>query len=81
MMEDTSVLCAVQAGEIYEHYKGKQYKIITVSYCSETLSRSVVYEALYANNVSQIWHRPYDMFCGLIDNDGKQVKRFKRVDG
>jgi len=70
----------IKPGDLYEHYKGKQYKIIGVSCCSETLTWSVVYQALYDNEVSEMWHRPLEMFIGNLIVDGKEVKRFVRVD-
>ena len=70
----------IQPGDLYEHYKGKQYKIIGVSCHSEDLSWYVVYEALYQNEVSTVWHRPLDMFLGMLEVDGKMVQRFKRVE-
>lgn len=74
------MITKIQAGEIYEHYKGKQYKVISVSCCTESLQLAVVYQCLYDNNVSQIWHRPLDMFLGNLVVDDKEVQRFKRVD-
>lgn len=70
----------IKPGDIYEHYKGKRYKIIMVSCCSETLSWYVVYETLYANAVSSLWHRPLEMFLGSCMVDGKEVVRFKRIE-
>ncbi len=70
----------VQPGDLYEHYKGKQYRILNVSCNTEDLTWYVVYEALYDNDVSQIWHRPIDMFLGELEVDGKVIQRFKRVD-
>jgi hypothetical protein len=70
----------IQAGDLYEHYKGNQYKIIGVSCHSEDLSLHVVYEALYDNVVSRVWHRPLEMFLGTLEVDGQIVQRFKRVE-
>ena len=62
---------------IYEHYKGKRYKVIAVATFSEDINEQfVVYEALYPNKVSQIWARPLTMFLETIEIDGKQVPRF-----
>jgi hypothetical protein len=66
-------------GDIFKHYKGNLYKVICVSCDSEDLSWYVVYETLYDNKVSTIWHRPLDMFLGFLEVDGKLVKRFEKV--
>jgi hypothetical protein len=69
----------VKVGDIYEHYKGNRYKILAVSCHSEDLSWYVVYETLYNNPVSTIWHRPLEMFLGTIELNGKVVPRFKLI--
>jgi len=66
-------------GAIFEHYKGKRYKILGVSCHSEDLTWYVVYETLYDNPVSRIWHRPLDMFLGMHEVNGVVVERFRRV--
>ncbi|MEK7117678.1 MAG: DUF1653 domain-containing protein [Patescibacteria group bacterium] len=62
---------------IYEHYKGKKYKVIGVAKHSETLEDLVVYECLYDNNTSKFWVRPLSMFEEEVEIDGKKVPRFK----
>lgn len=64
-------------GGIYEHYKGKRYKVVCVAKHSETLSLFVVYQALYGNN--EFWIRPYEMFTEKIDLNGEKVDRFKFI--
>lgn len=59
----------------YEHYKGKQYKVIGVAKHSETLEKLVVYKACYGNE--ELWVRPYNMFCENITVDGMVIERFK----
>lgn len=68
------------SGAIYEHYKGKRYKILGISCHSEDLTWYVVYETLYNNDVSKIWHRPLDMFLGTLEINGVVVERFKRIE-
>lgn len=48
---------------IYQHYKGKKYRVIGVAKHSETLEDMAVYEALYENELSKLWIRPLKMFC------------------
>ncbi len=68
----------ISPGEIWRHYKGKNYRIIALSCHSEDLKWYVVYEALYDNSVSKIWHRPLDMFLGTREVDGQVIQRFVR---
>ena len=69
----------IQAGDIFKHYKGNLYKVICISRHSEDLVWYVVYETLYDNKVSTVWHRPLDMFLGTLEVDGKTVQRFEKV--
>jgi len=69
----------IKAGDIWRHYKNKDYRIITVSCNTEDLTWYVVYEALYDNAVSKIWHRPLEMFLETIEIDGTNVPRFTHV--
>lgn len=65
---------SLKLGE-YEHYKGRQYKVLGVARHSETLEELVVYQALYGEN--DIWVRPLDMFIEEVEVDGKSVPRFR----
>jgi cyclomaltodextrinase len=69
----------IKPNDIWQHYKGKQYRILAVSCHSEDLTLYVVYETLYDNPVSKIWHRPLEMFLGTLEIDGAIVPRFMRV--
>ena len=64
---------------IYKHYKGKKYRVIGVAKHSETLDDLVVYEALYENEMSNLWVRPIDMFFDEVEKDGKKMKRFELI--
>ncbi len=66
-----------QGGEIYEHYKGKQYKVLSVGRNSETLEEIIVYQALYGNH--DVWVRPLKMFSENVVINGLSQPRFKRV--
>lgn len=66
----------------YQHYKGKQYQVISIAHHSETLEEFVVYQALYnspefGNN--SLWIRPLKMFEEEIEIDGQKFLRFTRI--
>lgn len=62
----------------YEHYKGNKYDVVGVALHSETLEPMVAYRPLYETK-APLWVRPYDMFVGTVEIDGKVVKRFTKV--
>jgi len=66
---------------IYEHYKNPEhrYRVIGMAKHSETLEDMVIYEALYDNEISELWVRPLTMFLGNVEVDGQSVPRFKYV--
>ena len=59
----------------YRHYKNKEYEVIGVATHSETMEQLVVYRKLYDDH--SLWVRPYEMFIGDVEVDGKTVKRFE----
>ncbi len=65
-------------GAIYEHYKGKRYRILCVGRNSETLEESVVYQAQYGDK--DVWIRPISMFLESITLDGQVQSRFKHIE-
>jgi hypothetical protein len=62
---------------IYQHFKGKRYKVIGTANHSETLEELVVYKALYGEK--GLWVRPLKMFTELVEVSGKQVPRFEFI--
>ncbi len=64
-------------GEIYEHYRGKRYKILSVGRSEATLEECIVYQALYGDR--DVWVRPLRMFLEKVVVEGESQPRFKRV--
>lgn len=60
---------------LYEHYKGKKYKVIGIAKHSETLEDFVVYEPQY-ESIAKLWVRPLSMFLETVEVEGKTVPRF-----
>jgi hypothetical protein len=65
-------------GDIYYHYKGGTYEIVSMATHTETGEKLVVYKSL---NFGSVYVRPYDIFSDsvIIDNQtNEKVKRFEK---
>ena len=62
----------------YRHYKGNDYRVISMATHSETLEPMVVYQALYGER--GIWVRPASMWSEIVEVNGVQVERFTYVE-
>ncbi|SEK77161.1 Protein of unknown function [Atopomonas hussainii] len=63
---------------IYQHYKGRRYRVVGVARHSETEEAVVVYQALYGAH--GLWVRPLSMFIEHVRVGGETVPRFVLVE-
>jgi hypothetical protein len=72
-------------GGTYKHYKGKEYKLLTVAFNCETdqIEYSVVYQGLYKDEKlgqNPIFTQSLKRFVELEMIDGKLQPRFKLIE-
>jgi hypothetical protein len=72
----------IKPGQIYKHYKGDTYKIITLARHSENGESLIVYERLtdIVHTGWRIYARPEAMFFDHIEIDGYSGPRFEYIE-
>lgn len=66
-------------GDIFVHYKGGTYEVVTLAVQEDTLEILVVYRSLQHGNT--VWARTYLDWGSNVDWGGKRVKRFVKKRG
>jgi hypothetical protein len=66
----------LKVGQIWQHYKGKHYKMLVFCTHSETGEELVVYQRQEDGNT---FARPVDLFFQDVEWEGKIVPRFTLV--
>lgn len=81
-IEFTTILEDSKNATIFRHFKGKEYKILSIANHSETWEELVVYHEV--GNLSHCCARPIDMFFSEVDKNKypniKQKYRFEKLD-
>lgn len=70
---------APKVGEVYQHYKGDQYRVKLLALHSNDDEWMVVYEPLYENPDAPLFTRPLHEWRESVNWEGKQMERFAKV--
>ena len=67
----------VVIGATYRHYKGDEYKVVTIALREEDEQPLVVYQAEYGEAIS--FARSLDSWLEEVEWQGNRIKRFTRT--
>ncbi len=78
---NNDVYAKVKVGGVYKHFKGTEYKVLTIARDSEDVHTIlVIYQELnLIGTTDKVWARPIDMFIEEITRDGKPFQRFELI--
>ena len=66
---------------LYEHYKGNKYRVLGVGRHTEVDEYFVVYSPLIPKTgAPAIWLRPHSMFIEMVEVNGEEVPRFRKIE-
>lgn len=63
----------------YRHFKGSIYRLVGIAKNSETLEEMAVFQTMYGEG--QLLVMPKEEFFGKVEHGGKEIDRFKILDG
>lgn len=67
-------------GSLWRHYKGAEYRVVSIARHSETLETLVIYRPKDAQNALEDWARPLSMWNEIDVDEPFGKRRFTRVD-
>lgn len=72
----------IKPGQIYKHYKGDTYEVITLAKHSESLESLVVYKRMtdIAHTGWRIYARPESMFLETVNTENYSGPRFEYIE-
>jgi hypothetical protein len=69
---------APKVGEVYKHYKGDPYKVVSLALHANDEEWMVVYEPLYENPAAPLFTRPLREWGEQVEWQGQTVERFSK---
>jgi hypothetical protein len=77
LKEIAEVAKDIEVGATYRHYKGQEYKVLTLAFNESDMEVTVVYQAQYGDKLTFL--RPAKAWQETIEVDGRTVPRFVKV--